>query len=130
MTTRVIATIEVELNGSTTGAQAEIRTAVQAYADSLAAESQKQELSLRPPGAANIEVSYNAVRRAREAINRYGERAKMRAFDITCTAGVPIFSGAAGVMGSYLHSPIQIGAFAILSALAIITVFFTVRGGR
>jgi hypothetical protein len=130
LTSLVTATIQVDLHGSTPGAQAELRSAIQAYADSLATESQKQELSLRPPGAMNIEVSYNAVRRAREAINRYGERAKMRPFDMACAGGVPIFSGATGVMGSYLHSPLQIVVFSVLSVLAAITVFFSIRGGR
>jgi len=130
VTSRVTATIQVDLHGSTSVAQTEFKDAVQAYANSLAAESQKQELSLRRPGAIHIEVSYNAVRRAREAINRHGERAKMKPFDMACTGGAPILSGSAGVMGSFLHSPLQIVVFGILSALAIATTFLSIRGGR
>ncbi len=124
------ATIQVELHGATPGAQLELKQAVQAYADSLAAESQKQELSLRTPGAITVEISYNAVRRAREAMNRYGDRAKMRPFDMACAAGAPVFSGATGVMGSFLDSVVQILAFGILAALSMVTIFLSVRGGR
>jgi len=123
---RVSVSVEVDLHGATLAARAEFNGAVQAYADFLAAESQKQELSLRTPGVLNLEVTASAVVRARRAISRYGKRAKPRLLESTALAGAPIFSGATGVMGSYLDGLVQISVFAGLAFMAVLCIGYLV----
>lgn len=118
--------INVTLPGATTDALNAFSGAVQSYADILSNESQKQELSLRPPGGQSPEVTYNAVLRARRAMSKHGERAKPGPLESIALAGAPTFSGATGVMGTFLHSPLQIFLFATLAFLAFVCIAYTV----
>jgi hypothetical protein len=116
--------VAVELHGATPAARVEFQAAVRAYADVLAGESQKQEISLRPPGAQNLEITANAVLMARRAMSRFGERAKPLKSDYLALVGAPTFSGAAGVMGSFLHSSLQVGIFIALALVATLCVCY------
>jgi len=118
--------VEVDLHGASPAAQVEFNGAVQAYANLLAAESQKQELSLRPPGCSHLEVTASAVARATRAFSQYGTRAKPQLLDSTALSGVPIFSLAAGVMGSNLDGPVQISVFVVLAFLAALCIVYVV----
>ena len=118
--------VTVNLPGATTGAVSEMSTAVQSYADFLANESQRQELSLRPAGSHNPELTANAVARARRAMSRYGERAKPGVLESGALMGSPVFFGAAGVMGGFLHSQTQVIIFAILALLGLVCIAYSV----
>jgi hypothetical protein len=73
------------------------------------------------------EVTANSVFRAKDALNRYGQRAKPSGSEVCAWAGVPIFSGAAGVIGSYLNSALQWGAFCGAVFLAVVCIAFLAR---
>lgn len=118
--TPISATVNVELHGATTNARAEFAAAVQSFAESLANECERQEISNRPPGIAHPEITANSVVRAKQVLSRFGERSKGKSLDVVGLMGVPVFSGATGVMGSFLHSTVQIVAFAVLALLAIL----------
>ena len=120
----VSAHVEVPLHGATEGARVEFAKAVKDYADRLASESQAQEISNRPDGFMNPEVTATSVFRAKEALNRYGHRAKPSGNDKAALAGLPIFSGAAGVLGSYLNSGVQWGAFCAAVFLAVVCIAY------
>ena len=111
--------VEVTLPGATVAAQSQLSKAIQDYADRLARESETQEISNRPPGVHYAEVTVNSVARAKTVLDRYGQRAKASGGDVAALMGVPIFSGATGVMGSYLHSAWQ---WSVFSASAFFTV--------
>lgn len=109
------------LDGAYEPAQLAFARAVQAYADKLAVESANQEASERDPGAISTEITESAVLRAQEALNKKValQVRKQSPFDPYALAGSPIFAGATGVMGSFLHSVLQVVAFSILAALAV-----------
>lgn len=123
----VSAVVNVTLHGATDNAKAEFATAVQAYGEALATECERQEISNRPPGIAHPEITANSVVRAKQVFSQYGERSKPGALDMCALAGVPIFSGGAGVMGSYLNSTLQILAFAAIAFMGILSVFYLLR---
>jgi hypothetical protein len=110
---------EVVLHGATEVARAQFEEAVQDYAERLADESEKQEISSRPPGTRFSEVSANSVARAKAVIDRYGQRAKPTPLEVAALAGLPILSGATGVMGSYLTNTLNWAIFSLLGSLAI-----------
>jgi hypothetical protein len=103
--------IEVQLQGATNGAKLDFGRAVQAYAELLAAESQAQEISNRPPGTMSVEVAANSVVRAKTVFERWGQRGKPLRSETAALIGLPVFSGATGVLGSYFNSPLQVAAF-------------------
>jgi hypothetical protein len=109
----------VPLLGASEHAKTEFRTAVQSYADHLAAECGRQEISDRAPGVTHPEITTTVVMRAKTVMSRYGERAKPRALEVCALVGLPIFSAASGVLGSYLHSILQIVSFICVAALGI-----------
>jgi hypothetical protein len=118
--------VQVDLHGATPAARNEFSTAVQSYADWLAGESQKQELSLRSPGGQNLEVTATAVLRAKRAMSRFGERAKPGVLENISLIGSPVFSGATGVMGSFLHSTTQVVIFVLLAIAALLSIAYLV----
>ena len=118
--------VQVDLHGATPAAKSEFSKAVQAYADWLVGESQKQELSLRAPGGQNLEVTATAVLRARRAMSRFGEKAKPGALEGISLAASPVFSGATGVMGGFLHSTTQIVIFSILVIIALLSIAYLI----
>jgi hypothetical protein len=120
--TPVTVNVEVHLNRATDGARIEFANAVEAYANCLASESERQELSLRPPGSSHPETTGNAVCLAKQAMSRFGERARPTALDRIALVGVPVGSGAAGAMASYLNSALQISAFGVIVFLALLCV--------
>ncbi|MEU7917842.1 hypothetical protein [Micromonospora zamorensis] len=109
------------LDGAYEPAQLAFARAVQGYADKLAIESANQEASERAPGVSGKEVTESAVIRAREALDKkVALQVRRRSpLDPYALAGSPIFAGATGVMGSYLHSLEQVIAFSVLTVLAI-----------
>jgi hypothetical protein len=122
----VSAHVQVVLEGATEGARVEFAKAVQSYGDRLAREAEKQEISNRPDGAMFPELTANSVVRAKDVLDRFGLRAKRKPLEITALVGLTIFSGAVGVVGSYLNSAWQ---WAVLSGcifLAIICIGYLV----
>jgi hypothetical protein len=101
----VTVAIEVQIQGATEGARVEFAKALQTYAELLAAESQTQEISNRPPGVLFPEVTANSVVRAKTAFDRHGQRGRAARSESAALIGLPVFSGATGVLGSYLNSP-------------------------
>lgn len=116
----VSAHVRVHLHGATEGARAEFSDAVQAFASFLAEECQRQELAIRPPGVTHLEITANAVVRAKQVSDRYGTRPKPAIMDRVCLITTPIAGSATGVLGSYLTSALNIALFGLA---AFITVF-------
>jgi hypothetical protein len=112
--------VGVHLHDATDSARQEFRVAVQAYAELLVQESQRQELSNRPPGISHPELTANSVVRAKQVLSHYGDRAKRSPLDLSCLAGAPVSFSAAGVFGSYL--PAQIIPFGLSAAVALFCV--------
>lgn len=109
------------LDGAYEPAQLAFARAVQAYADKLAIESANQEISERAPGANSTEITESAVLRAQEALDKQValKVRKRSPLDPYALAGSPIFAGATGVMGSFLHSLLQVVVFSVLAVLAV-----------
>jgi hypothetical protein len=114
--------VGVHLHDATESAREEFRVAVQAYAEILVQESQRQELSNRPPGISHPELTANSVVRAKQVLSRYGDRAKRGPLELSCLIGAPVSLGAAGILGSYL--PAQIIPFVLSAAAALFCVGF------
>jgi len=115
------ASVQVQLHGATCGAKVEFSTAVQAFADFLADECQRQEISNRPPGVTQLEIAANSVVRAKQVLDRYGTRARPATLDKVCLIGAPLGGSATGVLGSHLTSTPNI----VLFGLAVfLTIFF------
>jgi hypothetical protein len=112
--------VGIQLHDATDGAREEFRVAIQAYGELLVQESQRQELSNRPPGVSHPELTANSVVRAKQVLSRYGERARRNPLDLSCLIGVPVSFGAAGVFGSYL--PAQSIPFGLSAAVALFCV--------
>ena len=123
----VVVSVQVHLNGATDGARAEFASAVTAYANCLASESERQELSLRPPGASHPETRGNAVCLAKQAMSKFGKRAKPTTWDRTALMGLPIGSGATGAMASFLHSPLQVAIFITVILVSITCLGYLMR---
>jgi len=137
--------VHVELDGSSSAARALFGNFVQDYAERLANESARQEATERASGARAVEITQSSVIRAREALEeqtpeRIRERlvkeikediakrqkpANLR--EAAALAGTPILSGAAAVMGGYLHSPWQDAVFALIAVAAIACVLYLLK---
>lgn len=120
----LVVPVRVLLDGASLPAQHAFARAVQRYADRLAQESGNQEASNRAPGAATVEIIETSVIRAQEALDKRIalEKSRTHPLDGFALAGAPIFSGAAGVLGSYLHGPILWIAFVVTALLACASV--------
>lgn len=117
------------LDGSSKPAQELYAKFIQEYAEQLASESARQEASARAPGARNAEITESAVIRARESL--YQQIAKRQRpaslWEAAALAGMPILSSAAGVMGNYLHSPLQSAVFALAALGAVICILYLLK---
>lgn len=127
----IVVPTRVLLDGAYAPAQLAFARAVQSYAEKLAIESADQEAPERAPGATSTEITESAVIRAQETLDKKValQVRKRKPLDPYALAGSPVFSGATGIMGSYLHSPTQVVAFVVLAlcAAACILYLATVR---
>jgi Flp pilus assembly protein TadB len=117
----IVVPTRANLDGAYEPAQLAFAHAVQAYAERLAIESANQEISERAPGVNSKEITESAVIRAKDALDKKValQQRKRSRLDPYALAGSPIFASATGVMGSYLHSLLQVVVFTILAMLAI-----------
>ena len=118
--------VRVAVPLATPEAHTAFSTAVQNYAFLLAGESQRQELSLRPPGGPVLSVSESAVLRGGRAMSRFGERAKPDWRESAALFGSPVFTGVSGLMSNSLHSPLQVGGFVVTFVLALACMLYLV----
>jgi hypothetical protein len=119
--TGIVVPVRTNLDGAYEPAQLAFARAVQDYAQRLAIESANQEISERAPGVDGKEITESAVVRARGALDKKMalQVRKRSRLDPYALAGSPIFSTAAGVMGTFLHSPRQVVIFCVLAVVAI-----------
>lgn len=127
----IVVPVRVILDGTYTPADLAFAKAVQNYADRLATESANQAESEKAPGATNVEVTESSVIRAQESLDKkvalqVNARSRWIPYAL---AGSPIFSGATGVMGSFLHSPLQIAAFVVTAGIAALCIIFLAKKG-
>lgn len=127
----IVVPTRVLLDGAYAPAQLAFARAVQSYADKLAKESDNQAGSERAPGVTSTEITESAVIRAQESLDekvalQVRKRSPLEPYAL---AGSPIFSGATGVMGSYLHSPIQLVAFIALTLCAATCILYLAKRG-
>lgn len=109
--------VQVTLQGATSGARKEFENALQEYAAQLSRECERQEISNRPSGIMYPEMTANSVARAREIFNRFGARPRRGNVDRFAVMGLTISSAAVGIFGSYLHSTWQ---WATLAGCALV----------
>ena len=95
----------------------------------LADESARQEASARAPGAKTTEITESVIIRARESLNQQTAKRQRPAslWEAAALAGMPMLSGAAGVLGSNLHSPIQWTLFALSALGAVICILYLLK---
>jgi hypothetical protein len=119
--TGIVVPTRTNLDGAYEPAQLAFARAVQAYAERLAIESVNQGISERAIGVNSKEIIESAVARAKDTLDKKValEVRGQSPLEPYALAGSPIFAGAAGVMGSYLHSLLQVVVFTVLAVLAI-----------
>ena len=117
----IMVAARANLDGAYEPAQLAFAHAVQTYAERLAIESANQEISERAPGVNSKEITESAVIRAKDALDKKValQIRKRSPLEPYALAGSPIFAGAAGIMGTYLHSLLQVVVFFVLAVLAI-----------
>lgn len=127
----IVIPTRVLLDGAYEPAQLAFSRAVQAYAEKLSIESANQEASERAPGVSGTEITESAVIRAQEALDRKMalQVRKRSPLDLYVLTGAPVFSGATGVMGGFLHSPAQVGIFIALALCAAVCILCLARRG-
>jgi hypothetical protein len=118
----IVVLTRTNLDGASKAAQLKFANAIQNYAERMAIESINQEISQRAPGADSAEITESAVIRAKDALDKRVAsqlQKKPSRLEPWTLAGASIFTGAAGIMGTYLHSLPQVFAFSVLIVLAI-----------
>lgn len=121
--------VRANLDGSSVPAQQLYAKLVQEYAEKLSDEGARQEASSRAPGAKTAEITESVVIRARESLDQQTAKRQRPTslWEAAALAGVPILSGAAGVTGSYLHSPLQWTLFALSALGAVISILYLLK---
>ncbi|WP_344424557.1 hypothetical protein [Pseudonocardia ailaonensis] len=100
---------------------------MQAYANFLAQESQRQEIDARPDGATHLEITAGSVVRAKQVGERYGTRTKVGTLDRVLLGASPILGASTGVLGSYLTSPLVVACFALSMAAFVFTIVLLLK---
>jgi len=118
--------VRVELDGSYEPARKAFAKHVQEYAERLAAESARQEISERALGARTCEITESAVLRAAESLERATAKRQRPEnwLEASTLIGLPVFSAATPIMGGYLHSKLQWYALIGLSALMLFCILY------
>jgi hypothetical protein len=112
----------VNLDGNVSdGTQRQISQAMQTFANNLASKMQEVERDQRSPGVDNAEYTASTVIRATEELKRRPGGTRPSNLDISVRLIAPISSGAAGILGTYLHSIWQAGLFGFVVCIAIVT---------
>lgn len=128
--------ISVELQGASEFARKEFERAIKDYANRLSNESALEELSTREPGVGFAEITASSLIRAEKNLSRKiangagGDgRRRVGKLEVAALAGLPIFSSATGVVGSYLGATNfwQWVAFGVLASLAISCVLYLAK---
>jgi hypothetical protein len=121
--------VRAVLDGSSVQAQALYAKFIQEYAERLASESARQEASARAPGAKTTEITESVVIRARESLDQQTAERQRPAnlWEAAALAGMPMLSGAAGVIGNNLHSPWQWTLFALSALGAVICILYLLK---
>jgi hypothetical protein len=102
-------------------AQSRLQDAVQKYTENLAARVHEIEERERAAGVINPEITASTVVKAEAALRERGTIARVSMQEIALRIAAPIFSGGAGVTGSYLHSLLQAVAFGVVTAIAVMS---------
>jgi hypothetical protein len=131
-TAEVIVRVSVTLDGASEAAKHKFAESLQVYADRLAQESERQEISNRAPGANVREVTASSVIRACEILDTPAtdapgtdQRKSLTAIERFGLAGIPLFSGACGALASYLNSPIQWLVFLVCAAIGLFCILYS-----
>jgi Flp pilus assembly protein TadB len=121
--------VRAVLDGSSRQAQELYAKFIQEYGEQLASESARQEASARAPGAKTTEITESVVIRARESLDEQTARRQRPAnlWEAAALAGMPMFSGAAGVMGNNLHSALQWVTFVLLAFGAVVCILYLLK---
>jgi hypothetical protein len=132
--------IRAALDGSYPPARNLFARTVQDYAEKLDSESARQEVSARAPGALTREITETAVIRARDSLEQEpvtrmlasleqdgARRQPASLWESAALAGSPMFAGAAGVIGAYLHSPLQWAAFSLCALGGVICILYLLK---
>lgn len=128
--------LSVELQGASGLARKEFERAIKDYAHKLSNESALEELSSREPGVMVAEITASSLIRAEKNLLRKiaddsggAGRRVVGKLEGSALAGVPIFSSATGVMGSYLSSGgwLQWSVFSLLAMSAAVCIAYLAK---
>lgn len=125
----VVIRLSVSLDGASQVAKHKFAESIQNYADRLAQESGRQEISNRAPGATVPEITASSVIKACEVLDTppSDRRSTLTILESFGLAGAPIFSGAVGAMAGYLNSLLQWTVFLACVALSVFCVLYSLR---
>jgi hypothetical protein len=128
---RVVVEAEVAITGTVSpAAETQVETAIRAYAADLAVKIRQAEEDDRVAGVTNPEITASTVIKATERLKEASSKHLTSNSDRVLRLTVPISSGAAGVLGGYLHSALQAGLFGAAAAIAVVsTVLHFFRAG-
>lgn len=121
--------VRAALDGSSISAQHLYARVIQEYAEQLASESARQEVSARAPGARTTEITESVIIRARESLDQQTAKRQRPAslWEAAALAGMPMLSGTAGVMGNNLHSSLQWTVFTLSALGAVICILYLLK---
>jgi hypothetical protein len=113
------------------GAQVQLAESIQRFANDLCNKVREVESDQRAAGVENPEYTASVVIRANEKLRQHGDPRVTR-LDMGVGLASPVSSGAAGILGSYLHSIWQAATFGAVTVVAIITIAIVLmkRGWR
>ncbi|MBT2226049.1 hypothetical protein [Nonomuraea sp. NEAU-A123] len=114
--------VQIEIEGyASEAARDNVTKHIQRYAKELADKIREVERGDRVAGADNPEVTASTVIKASERLTRQRETVRSSPLDLILSIVSPISSGAAGILGSYLSTPLNIGVFGAVAAIAVIS---------
>lgn len=113
---------QVELESMTEQARSKFRTCVARYGDDLARESARFEAGKRAQGVDVAEITASNVAEADDVLRKppgVQERPPRSPISVALYAVSLLSTVAAGLMGSYLHSVLQVTALIALAMIAV-----------
>jgi hypothetical protein len=115
-------TVRITLDGTVSdGARRSITESVRSFSEKFTAKVREVESNQRAPGAEQAEYTASTVIKANEMLKQQHGDTQSGPVGIALALLVPISSGAAGILGSYLHSVWQSITFGATAMTAVIT---------
>lgn len=123
----LLVTAKIVMDGTISeGAEGRLNESIQKFADELCKRVRETEKRERAAGQDVPEYTASNVIKANDRLTREAGDHRPSFVDILLRVTAPVFSGAAGIMGSYLNSVFQAGLFGAVAAIAFFTTLILV----